>query len=92
MEPWVATKKKNFQLVWRCHQLLYGFLAKGHLPQSRLLANDKGDNEMVLRAVLRFLSIYLTAEKTGKPQLGDRLMKGLCDQSLPQINVRESSY
>ena len=24
--------QKNFQLVWRCHQLLSGFLAKGHLP------------------------------------------------------------
>ena len=26
-------KKKNFQLVWRCHQLLTGFLAKGHLSR-----------------------------------------------------------
>ena len=32
METWAATKK-NFQLVWRCHQLLSGFLAKGHLPR-----------------------------------------------------------
>ena len=32
MEPWAAAKK-NFYLVWRCHQLLSsGFLAKGHLP------------------------------------------------------------
>ena len=23
--------QKNFQLVWWCHQLLSGFLAKGHL-------------------------------------------------------------
>ena len=22
--------QKNFQLVWQCHQLLSGFLAKGH--------------------------------------------------------------
>ena len=32
--------KKIFKLVWRCHQLLSWFLAKGHLPrvsrQSRL--------------------------------------------------------
>ena len=59
-------------LVW--------FQAKGHLPrvsrQSRLSANDKGDNEMIPGAVHRAPGIYLTAEeKTGKPQLGDRVMK-----------------
>ena len=32
METWAAAKK-NFHLVWRCHQLLSGFLAKGHLPR-----------------------------------------------------------
>ena len=32
MEPWAAAKK-SFKLVWRCHQLLSGFLAKGHLPR-----------------------------------------------------------
>ena len=25
--------QKSFKLVWRCHQLLSGFLAKGHLPR-----------------------------------------------------------
>ena len=29
MEPWAAAKK-SFKLVWQCHQLLSGFLAKGH--------------------------------------------------------------
>ena len=34
--------KKSCILVWRCHQLLPGFLANGHLPRvSRLSANDK---------------------------------------------------
>ena len=48
--------------------------------------NDKGDNEMILGTVHRSPSIYLTAEENpGKPQLGDRLMKDLCDQSLPQM-------
>ena len=32
MEPWVAAQK-TFKLVWRCQQLLSGFLAKGHLPR-----------------------------------------------------------
>ena len=59
--------------VWRCHQLLSGFLANVYLPrvprQSRLLANDKGDNEIIPGAVHRSPGIYLAAEKTpGKPQ------------------------
>ena len=29
MEPWAAANK-SFKLVWRCHQLLSGFPAKGH--------------------------------------------------------------
>ena len=29
----MAFGQKNFQLVWRCRQLLFGFLAKGHLPR-----------------------------------------------------------
>ena len=42
------------------------------------VANDKGDNEMILGAVHRSPSICLTAEENPrKPQLGDRLMKGL---------------
>ena len=50
------------------------------------VANDKGDNEMILGAVQRSHGIYLTAEENPrKPQLGDRLMKGLCDQLSPQM-------
>ena len=42
------------------------------------VANDKSDNEMILGAVHRSPGIYLTAEENPrKPQLGDRLMKGL---------------
>ena len=44
------------------------------------VANDKDDNEMILGTVHRSPGICLTAEKNPrKPQLGDRLMKGLCD-------------
>ena len=40
------------------------------------LANDKGDNEMILWAVHRSPGICLIAEENlRKPQLGDRLMK-----------------
>ena len=65
MEPWVAAKQ-SFKLVWRCHQVLSGFLAKGHFAPSvasvTLVANDKGDNEMILGAVHRS-GICLTAEE-----------------------------
>ena len=30
MEPWAAAEKA-LKLVWRCHQLLSGFLAKDHI-------------------------------------------------------------
>ena len=46
------------------------------------VANDKGDNELILGTVHRSPGICFTAEENPrKPQLGDRLMKGLCDQS-----------
>ena len=51
--------------------------------QSRLPANDKGGNEMILRVVHRFPVINLIAEENpGKSQLGDRRWT-LCDQSSP---------
>ena len=57
-----------------------------------LVANDKGDNEMILGAVHRFPGTCLTAEENPrKPQLGDRLMKGLCDQSSPQMGSLSSN-
>ena len=50
------------------------------------VANDKGDNEMILADMHRSPGICLTAEEnTRKPQLGDRMMKGLCDQSSPKM-------
>ena len=44
------------------------------------VANDKGD-EILRGAVHRSPGTCLTAEENpGEPQLGDRLMKGLCDE------------
>ena len=55
------------------------------------IVNDKGDNEMIPEDVLRSLGICLTAEENrGKSQLGDRLMKGLRDQSLPRMGSLSS--
>ena len=59
-------------------------------PSVASVTNDKGDNEMILGAVHRSSGIYLTAEENPrKPQL-DRLMKGLCDQSSPQMGSLSS--
>ena len=77
--------QKSFKLVWRCLQLLSGFLAKGHFG-----ANNTGDNEMIPGAVHRSAGICVNAEKNlGKPQLGDHLMKWLCDQFMLK---EESSF
>ena len=60
-------------------------------PSVTSVANDKSDNEMILGAVHRSPGICLTAENNPrKPQLGDRLMKGLCDQSSPQMGSLSS--
>ena len=78
----VGCDQKNFQLVWRCHQLLSGFLAPS-VASVTSVANDKDDNEMILGAVYRSLGICLIAEENPrKPQLGEGLMKGL---SSPQM-------
>jgi hypothetical protein len=47
------------------------------------VANDKGDNEMILGPVHRSSGICFTTEENPR----DRLMKGLCDQSLPPNEV-----
>ena len=45
-----------------------------------LVANEKGDNGMIPGAVRRSPGICFTAEENHEtPQLGDRLMMGLCD-------------
>ena len=88
MEPWAAAKKISFNVAVPP--------ASVRVPSQRPLApraasvtsvaNDKGDNEMILGAVYRSSGICPKAEeKSRKPQLGDCLMKGLCDQSLPQM-------
>ena len=50
------------------------------------VANDKGNKEMILGTVHRSPGICLTAEENPrKPQIGDSLIKGRCDQSSPQM-------
>ena len=49
------------------------------------VGNDKGDNEMILGAVHRSCVCLTDEENLRNPQLGDRLLKGLCHQSSPQM-------
>ena len=61
-------------------------------PSVTSVTNDKDDNEMILGAVHRSPGICLTAEENPrKPQLGDRLTKGLCDQSSPPFLPNEEA-
>ena len=56
-------------------------------PSVASITSVANDNEMILRAVYRSPGICLTAEENPrKPQL----MKGLCDQSSPQIGSLSS--
>ena len=48
MEPW-AVAKKNFQFVWRCHQLVSGFLAKGHLPR----VSRQSRRSLMIRVIMK---------------------------------------
>ena len=52
----MACGQKSFKLVWRCHQLLSGFLAKYHLPRVSRLSR----RSLMIRV---FNGICLTAEE-----------------------------
>ena len=57
----------------------------------RSVANDKGDHEIIPGAVHRSPGICVTTEENPRiPQLGDRLMKGLYDQSSPRLGSLSS--
>ena len=79
--------QKSFKLLWRCHQLVSGFLVNGHLSEFTsvtcqlmisVIMND-------IWAVHRSPGIYLKVEEnSGKPQLAERRWR-LCDQLTPQM-------
>ena len=57
MQRWAATKKA----LNNGHQLMYGFLAKGHLLRvSRQSVNDKGDNDEITGLGTDLLTFILT--------------------------------
>ena len=72
MEPW-ATTKKRFKLVWRCHQLLYGFLAKGYLPW----VSRQSRRSLMIWVIMKWSWELCTDLR--KSQLGD--------QSSPQMGI-----
>ena len=62
-------------------------------PNVASITNDKGENQMILEAVHRSPGICVTAEENPrKPHPGDHLMKGLCDQSSPQMGCVSKDY
>ena len=68
-----------------------GISQRSLAPIVASVADDKGDNEMILGAVHRSPGMCLTAEENPrKPQLRDRLMKGMYDQRLPQMGSLSS--
>ena len=76
---------------------VYGAMGCGQRPLApsvvsvTSVANERGYNEIILGAVHRSSDICLTAEENPrKLQLGDRLVKELCDQSLPQMGSLSS--
>ena len=64
----MGCSQKSFKPVGRFHQLLFGFLAKGHMPQvsrqSRLSANDKDDNKLYRELCSDLVAFTLQRTKT----------------------------
>ena len=93
---WKREKKKRLKLSVALPPDPVWVQANSPLPwvscQSHLLANDKGDNEMIPGAVHRSPGVYLIAEANlRKLQLGDRMMKAVW-QSSPQIGSNTSRW
>ena len=60
--------QKSFKLVWRCHQLLSGFLAKGHLPW----VSRQSRRSLMIRVIMKWswglCTDLLASYNWGKPQ------------------------
>ena len=63
MEPWAAAKKKLLVSVAVPPALVRVPSQRPLAPSVASVANDKGDNDMILGAVHRSPGIYLTAEE-----------------------------
>jgi len=81
-------RPKKLLLVWRNHQFPSQRSLAPSVSSVTSIANDKGDNEMILGAEQRSPGICLKAEENPRNlQLGDHVMKRLCDQSSPQMGT-----
>ena len=45
----MGCSQKSFKLVWRCHQLLSGFLAKGHYPR----VSRQSRRSLMIRVIMK---------------------------------------
>ena len=84
--------------MWRCHQLLSGFLAKGHLTrvsrQSRLPAGDKCDNEMKPGAVHRSATYHTAEENSGNSakRPSDKKLRDQLSSQMGSLTPNESHH
>ena len=87
-------KIKALKLVWRYPQLLFGFLAKGHLPWVSYRSKMIREIMKWSRGLCTDLLVFgFTAEENPRTvQLGNRRMKGLCDHSSSQMGYLSSKW
>ena len=83
---------KSFQLVWRCHQLLFRFLAKGTCPECHVSHACGPMIRMIPGPVHGSLGICLTAQKNcGKSQLGESMkavLLAIASKGFPYLQMR----
>ena len=92
MEPWTADKK-NFQLVWRCHAPVWVPSRRPLVPSVASVtsvANDNGDNEMILGAVCRSPRISLQPRKTSakRPSYEGAVQPFITSNGVPFLQMR----
>ena len=96
MEPWAAAKK-SFKLVWRCHQVLSGFLAKSHLPrvscQSRRSLMIRVAMKWSWRLCTDLLAFALQLRKTSTRRPSDEraVQPVIASNGVPFLQMRSHS-
>ena len=88
--------QKNVKLMWRCHQLLSGFLDNGNLSrvsrQSCLSANNREITRLNRWLCTDLLEFTLRLAKTPVTSAREPSRWRLCDQSPPQMRSLTSKW
>ena len=96
--PWShrGCGQKSCKIMWRCYQLLSGFLAKGHLPRM----SRQSRRSLMIRMIMKWswglcTDLLAFALSWGKPQKTSAETpadEGACDQSSPQMGSLSSKW